>query len=265
MQLDMSTVEPSISGPKRPQDRINLKEVQKDFKMTLINKVGHKGFGLKPENVKTVGKFKFDGKEYEITHGSVVISAITSCTNTSNPNVMLAAGLLAKKAVEKGLSVKPYIKTSLSPGSGVVTEYFLKSGVQEYLDKLGFTTAGYGCMTCIGNSGDLPKEITDVIVEKDIVATAVLSGNRNFEGRIHPNTRANFLASPPLCVAYALAGRVDIDFEKEPIGTDKSGKSVYLKDIWPSNEEVHDIVAKCVTSEQFKANYADILKGSKAW
>lgn len=189
-----------------------------DFTTSLTNKVGFKGYGLPQEHTKTVAKFKFDGKEYELNHGSVVIAAITSCTNTSNPDVMLAAGLLAKNAVERGLSVKPYIKTSLSPGSEVVSAYFGEADVSKYLDQLGFNLAGYGCMTCIGNSGEIPKEVQDAIVEKDLVAAAVLSGNRNFEGRVHPNTRANYLASPPLVVAYALAGRVDIDFETEPIG-----------------------------------------------
>lgn len=207
-----------------------------DFTTSLTNKVGFKGYGLNPDHTKMKANFKYEGKEYSLQHGSVVIAAITSCTNTSNPDVMLAAGLVAKNAIEKGLSVAPYIKTSLSPGSGVVSAYFNAAGVQKYLDQLGFTTAGYGCMTCIGNSGEIPKEVQDTIVEKDLVAAAVLSGNRNFEGRVHPNTRANYLASPPLVVAYALAGRVDIDFEKEPIGKGKDGKDVYLKDIWPTRD-----------------------------
>jgi aconitate hydratase len=223
MELDLASVQPSLSGPKRPHDRVNLSDMKTDFTTSLSNKVGFKGYGLVPEHLNKTATFNYKGKDYEITHGSVVIAAITSCTNTSNPDVMLAAGLLAKNAVERGLSVKPYIKTSLSPGSGVVSAYFKEAGVQEYLDKLGFNTAGYGCMTCIGNSGEIPKELQDAIVEKDLVAAAVLSGNRNFEGRVHPNTRANYLASPPLVVAYALAGRVDIDFEKEPIGKDNKG------------------------------------------
>jgi aconitate hydratase len=195
----------------------------------------------------------------------VVIAAITSCTNTSNPDVMIAAGLVAKNAVEKGLSVNPYIKTSLSPGSGVVSAYFNASGVQPFLDKLGFTTAGYGCMTCIGNSGEIPKEVQDTIVNNDLVAAAVLSGNRNFEGRVHPNTRANYLASPPLVVAYALAGRVDIDFEKEPIGKGKDGKDVYLKDIWPSRDQVQEVSGAVIKPEMFKKVYGSILKGSERW
>jgi aconitate hydratase len=200
-----------------------------------------------------------------LTHGSVVIAAITSCTNTSNPDVMLAAGLLARNAVEKGLSVKPYIKTSLSPGSGVVSAYFEAAGVTEYLDKLGFTLAGFGCMTCIGNSGEIAKEVQDAIVEKDLVAAAVLSGNRNFEGRVHPNTRANYLASPPLVVAYALAGRIDIDFEKEPIGKGKDGKDVYLKDIWPDRPEIVGVSGSVIKPEMFTSIYDDILKGSERW
>lgn len=200
-----------------------MSDMKTDFTTSLTNKVGFKGYGLPAESTKMSAKINYEGKEYELNHGSVVIASITSCTNTSNPDVMLAAGLLAKSAVEKGLSVKPYIKTSLSPGSGVVSAYFEAADVQKYLDQLGFTTAGYGCMTCIGNSGEIPKEVQDAIIEKDLVAAAVLSGNRNFEGRVHPNTRANYLASPPLVVAYALAGRVDIDFEKEPIGKGKDG------------------------------------------
>lgn len=200
-----------------------------------------------------------------MTHGSVVIAAITSCTNTSNPDVMLAAGLVAKKAVEAGLSVNPYIKTSLSPGSGVVSEYFKKADVTQYLDKLGFALAGYGCMTCIGNSGEIPPEVADAIHENDLVATAVLSGNRNFEGRVHASTRANYLASPPLVVAYALAGRTDIDFETEPIGKGKDGQDVYLKDIWPTRDEISYVSAKSVTPEMFKDVYGSILKGNDLW
>lgn len=239
--------------------------MKSDFTTSLTHKVGFKGYGLPTEHTKTVSKFNYDGKEYELTHGSVVIAAITSCTNTSNPDVMLAAGLLAKNAVEKGLSVKPYIKTSLSPGSEVVSSYFKAADVQKYLDQLGFTTAGYGCMTCIGNSGEIPKEVQDAIVDKDLVAAAVLSGNRNFEGRVHPNTRANYLASPPLVVAYALAGRVDIDFEKEPIGKDKSGNDVFLRDIWPDRPEISGVSGKIITPQMFKEIYANILKGSQRW
>lgn len=189
----------------------------------MTNKVGFKGFGFDAAGAKKSKNFVYEGKEYTFNHGDVVICAITSCTNTSNPDVMLAAGLLAKNAVEAGLTTKPYIKKSLSPGSHVVTQYYKAAGVEEYMDELGFTTAGYGCMTCIGNSGDIPPEVEQAIVEGDMVASAVLSGNRNFEGRVHPNTRANYLASPPLVVAYALAGSVDFDFETQPLGKGKNG------------------------------------------
>ena len=212
--------------------------MKKDFNQCLVNPVGFKGFKIEENKLKDTSKFNYQGQEYTLSHGSVVIAAITSCTNTSNPDVMLQAALLAKNAIAKGLSVLPYIKTSLSPGSGVVTEYFRLAGVQEYLDKLGFTLSGYGCMTCIGNSGDLEESVSNAIQAENLVASAVLSGNRNFEGRVHPLTRANYLASPPLVVAYALAGTVDIDFESEPIGKDESGNAVYLKDIWPSREDV---------------------------
>jgi aconitate hydratase len=220
MELDLAAVSPSLSGPKRPHDRVSLSDMKTDFTECLTNEIGFKGFGLDKKEASGSTTFTFQGEDYTIHHGSLFIAAITSCTNTSNPDVMLAAGLLAKNAVAKGLTVKPYIKCSLSPGSGVVTKYFDNAGVSEDLDTLGFATTGYGCMTCIGNSGDLPTEVTDAITEGDIVAAAVLSGNRNFEGRVHQFTRANYLASPPLVVAYALAGRVDIDFELEPLGQD---------------------------------------------
>jgi aconitate hydratase len=265
MHLDLSTVEPCLSGPKRPHDRVRMSTLKKEFNEALTNEVGFKGFGLDAEKAKATTTFTYKGEEHTLKHGAVVISAITSCTNTSNPDVMLAAGILAKNAVEKGLKVKPYVKTSLSPGSQVVSNYYEEAGVQEYLDQLGYTTAGYGCMTCIGNSGELPKEVHDAIEKSDVVAAAVLSGNRNFEGRVHPLTQANYLASPPLCVAYALAGTVDIDFDKEPIGQDKSGNDVFLRDIWPSREEVQKVVAKAVKAEQFKSNYADITKGNEDW
>lgn len=218
MELDLGSVEPSLSGPKRPHDRVDFSNMKKDFNTCMTNKVGFKGFGMSEADTKRSAKFMHEGKEYTFNHGDLVIAAITSCTNTSNPDVMLAAGLLARNAIKKGLSINPYIKCSLSPGSHVVTQYFEKAGVQEYLDQLGFTTAGYGCMTCIGNSGEIPKGVQDCIIDNDLVAAAVLSGNRNFEGRVHPHTRANYLASPPLVVAYALAGSVDVDFEKEPLG-----------------------------------------------
>uniref|UniRef100_A0A1A8Q652 Cytoplasmic aconitate hydratase n=1 Tax=Nothobranchius pienaari TaxID=704102 RepID=A0A1A8Q652_9TELE len=218
VELDLSSVVPCCSGPKRPQDRIPVSDMKKDFETCLGAKQGFKGFQVAPERHAAVVPFHFGGKEYILSHGSVVIAAITSCTNTSNPSVMLGAGLLAKKAIECGLSVKPYIKTSLSPGSGVVTYYLKESGVMDYLSQLGFEVVGYGCMTCIGNSGPLPDPVVEAITQGDLVAAGVLSGNRNFEGRVHPNTRANYLASPPLVIAYAIAGTVRIDFEKEPIG-----------------------------------------------
>lgn len=218
MQLDLGTVQGSLSGPKRPHDRVNFVDMKADFNKCMTNPVGFKGFGLEQSETTKSANFTYEGKDYTFNQGDLVIAAITSCTNTSNPDVMLQAGLLAKNAIEKGLSVKPYIKTSLSPGSHVVTQYYEKAGVQSYLDQLGFTTTGYGCMTCIGNSGEIPDEVQNCVIDNDLIASAVLSGNRNFEGRVHPHTRANYLASPPLVVAYALAGSVDVDFEKTPLG-----------------------------------------------
>jgi len=265
MHLDLASVQPALSGPKRPHDRVDFSNMKKDFTTCLTNKVGFKGFGLTEPDTKKSAKFQYKGQEYEFKHGTVVIAAITSCTNTSNPDVMLAAGLLARNAVEKGLKVKPYIKTSLSPGSHVVTEYFKVAGVDKYLDQLGFTTSGYGCMTCIGNSGEIPDEVQDTIIKNDLVASAVLSGNRNFEGRVHPHTRANYLASPPLVVAYALAGTVDFDFETQPLGKDKHGKDVFLKDIWPSREEITKVTGSSINAKMFKDTYSSILKGSQMW
>lgn len=265
MELDLSEVEPCLAGPKRPHDRVRMSVMKEEFNKALTNKVGFNGFGLDAKKVEKTGKLSYKGKDYTLKHGAVVIAAITSCTNTSNPDVMLAAGLLAKNAVDKGLEVKPYVKTSLSPGSEVVSFYYKEAGLQEYLDKLGFNTAGYGCMTCIGNSGDLPKEVHKVIEESEIVAAAVLSGNRNFEGRVHPLTQANYLASPPLCVAYALAGTVDINFETEPLGKGKNGEDVFLRDIWPSRKDILACVKKAVKSEMFTRNYAKITDGNKDW
>ena len=265
INLDLGSIEPSLSGPKRPHDRVSMSKLPSDFKTGLTAKVGFKGFGLAEKESNKPVKINYEGQDYELNHGSVVIAAITSCTNTSNPDVMLAAGLVAKNAVKKGLKVKPYIKTTLSPGSGVVREYFDKANVQEDLDKLGFNIAGYGCMTCIGNSGEIPAVVQDAIIDNDLVASAVLSGNRNFEGRVHPQTRANYLASPPLVVAYALAGRCDIDFETEPIAQDKDGKDVFLKDIWPTRQEVQDLANSVIKPEMFKENYDTILNGSEMW
>ncbi|XVF85666.1 hypothetical protein PTKIN_Ptkin17bG0134600 [Pterospermum kingtungense] len=265
LALNLEEVEPCIAGPKRPHDRVPLKEMKADWNSCLNNKVGFKGFAVPKEAQNKVAKFSFHGQPAELKHGSVVIAAITSCTNTSNPSVMLGAGLAAKKACELGLQVKPWIKTSLAPGSGVVTKYLLQSGLQEYLNKQGFHIVGYGCTTCIGNSGELDESVASAISENDIIASAVLSGNRNFEGRVHALTRANYLASPPLVVAYALAGTVDIDFDKEPIGTGKDGKGVYFKDIWPSTEEIAEAVQLSVLPDMFRSTYEAITKGNPMW
>jgi aconitate hydratase len=265
LELDLSQIVPCVAGPKRPHDRVSVSDLQKDFKTGLTAAVSFKGYGLKEEEVKKEGKLVFKGKEYSLRHGDVVIAAITSCTNTSNPSVLIGAGLLARNAVAKGLTTKEYIKTSLAPGSGVVTKYLEASGLQPSLDALGFSLVGYGCTTCIGNSGDLPTELVQCIEQNELVASAVLSGNRNFEGRVHPNTRANYLASPPLVVAYALAGTVDIDFETQPIGKDKNGQNVFLRDIWPSNTEIQQVISKSVLSGMFKEVYSNIQNGSEEW
>lgn len=265
MELDLSTIEPAVAGPKRPQDRIVLSQVGPTFSNVLTAPVGNKGFGLTAEALGKKAIVDFKGSKEEITHGAVVIAAITSCTNTSNPSVMLAAGLVAKKAVEKGLTVKNYVKTSLAPGSGVVTEYLKHSGLLSYLEQIGFFVVGYGCTTCIGNSGPLPEPVANAITQADLVASAVLSGNRNFEGRVSPHTRANYLASPPLVVAYALAGSTALDITKDPIGTGKDGKPVYLKDIWPTSAEVQQVVQASVKATMFVERYADVWSGSEAW
>lgn len=265
VELDLASVVPSLSGPKRPQDRVAMEDLQQDFKQCLSAKVGFKGYGLKPEHMPSKAIFSHEGQQHTLQHGSIVIAAITSCTNTSNPSVMLGAGLLAKKAVERGLSVAPYIKTSLSPGSGVVTYYLQESGVVPYLEKLGFNVVGYGCMTCIGNSGPLPDPVVDAIEKGDLVAVGILSGNRNFEGRVHPNTRANYLASPLLVVAYAIAGTVDIDLDKEPLGHSPDGKPVHLRDIWPSREEIQAVESEHVLPRMFKEVYSKVETGSKHW
>ena len=257
LKLDLSTVEPSLAGPKRPQDRIALKDVKSGFAASM-----EKEFNKAAEMKKRV---PVPGKNYDLGHGDVVIAAITSCTNTSNPNVMIGAGLLARKAAAKGLSAKPWVKTSLAPGSQVVGEYLDKSGLQKDLDKLGFNLVGFGCTTCIGNSGPLPEEISEAINENDLVAAAVLSGNRNFEGRVNADVRANYLASPPLVVAYAIAGSMQVDLVKEPLGADDKGKKVFLKDIWPSNKEIGNFVAKNVTKQIFARRYADVFKGDAHW
>ena len=262
LELDLSSVEPCLSGPKRPHDRVPVRSMKEDFTKCLTNKVGFKGYDLK--NTSATSKFVYKGNEYTLKNGSLVIAAITSCTNTSNPEVMLGAGLLAKNAIDKGLKVQPYIKTTLSPGSNVVTSYLKSANLLEPLEKLGFYLAGYGCMTCIGNSGDLDTPVADAITQNDLVAAAVLSGNRNFEGRVNPHTRANYLASPILVVAYALAGRVDIDFEKEPIAV-VDGKEVFLRDVWPSKDQLKDIMKNHVRPEMFREVYERISKGTENW
>jgi len=289
LTLDLATIEPSLAGPKRPQDRVRLGDVKREFEAKLDELCGRMA-GPDPKKL-TVGRLVGEGGtsapsesdcvtvtatepsvavhtdagDFVLEHGSVVIAAITSCTNTSNPSVMMAAGLLAKKAVEKGLTSKPWVKTSLAPGSLVVTEYLAKAGLQKYLDQLGFHVVGYGCTTCIGNSGPLPKPIATAIDEAGLVVSAVLSGNRNFEGRVHAQVRANYLASPPLCVAYALAGSVDIDLTTEPLGTGKDGKPVFLKDVWPTAAEIQEAVTKTIDRPMFQKTYADVYKGDARW
>ncbi len=252
LELDLSTVEPSLAGPKRPQDRVELSQVRKSYSTNFPD------FPAKSKATKT-------SEGIDLSHGDVVIAAITSCTNTSNPGVMLAAGLLAKKAVEKGLTVKPHVKTSLAPGSRVVTDYFDKAGLTPYLEKVGFHTVGYGCTTCIGNSGPLPEHIAGAIDRESLVAVSVLSGNRNFEGRVNPHVKANYLASPPLVVAYALAGNIDVDLVNDPIGTSKDGKAVYLKDIWPTQQEVNDAIASSIDPSMFINQYTGVGEKNEDW
>ncbi len=265
LELDLSTVEPSMAGPMRPQDRVTLKNMKQRFHDVLRAPVGPQGFALSGDELGNTATVKDNGSSAEISHGAVAIAAITSCTNTSNPSVMVAAGLVAKKAVEKGLRRKPYVKTSLAPGSKVVTEYLDQSGLTEYLEEIGFYTVGYGCTTCIGNSGPLPDAVSNAIHEGDLVAAGVLSGNRNFAGRINPDVRANYLASPPLVVAYALAGTVDIDLENDPIGQGKDGSDVYLRDIWPSQQEILDVIQHSISPEMFKRQYGNVYDGNETW
>ncbi|KUP08220.1 aconitate hydratase [Bacillus coahuilensis m2-6] len=266
VEIDLSIIEANLSGPKRPQDLIPLSDMQKNFLDAIEAPAGNQGFGLKKEELDKEVVVKFnDGREVTMTTGSIAIAAITSCTNTSNPYVMLGAGLVAKKAVELGLNVPDFVKTSLAPGSKVVTGYLRDSGLQTYLDQLGFNIVGYGCTTCIGNSGPLTDEIEKAIFENDLLVTSVLSGNRNFEGRIHPLVRGNYLASPPLVVAYALAGTVNIDLQNDPIGIGKDGKEVYFKDIWPSSEEVKQAVQSSVTPELFRKEYENVFSDNEKW
>jgi aconitate hydratase len=297
VELDLSTVEPSLAGPRRPQDRVPLSQAKESFLEALTtfgvdytngtqdkdvadtfpasDPTGESQPGAKPlpdrdpAPVATMEPGRHSvavaGQDYELEHGSVVIAAITSCTNTSNPQVMIAAGLLAKKAVEKGLSRKPWVKSSLAPGSRVVTEYYEKAGLTPFLEELGFHTVGYGCTTCIGNSGPLPEEISAAIEEGELVVCSVLSGNRNFEARIHPEVKANYLASPPLVVAYSLAGRMDLDLNEEPLGADADGNDVFLRDLWPTGEEIQETIAGSIDGSMFSRTYADVFSGDDTW
>ncbi|MGE7760502.1 aconitate hydratase AcnA [Peribacillus sp. NPDC097895] len=266
VEIDLSAIEPNLSGPKRPQDLIPLSQMKQSFHDAINAPMGNQGFGMDNSELDKEVTVKFaDGKETVMKTGAIAIAAITSCTNTSNPYVMLGAGLIAKKAVEKGLTVPDYVKTSLAPGSKVVTGYLRDAGLQSYLDQLGFNVVGYGCTTCIGNSGPLADEIEAAVAEADLLVTSVLSGNRNFEGRIHPLVKANYLASPTLVVAYALAGTVDFDLNNDSLGKDKDGNDVYLADIWPSQEEVNDAVKSTVTPELFRKEYETVFNDNKRW
>lgn len=265
IEIDLTQIEANLSGPKRPQDLIPLSDMKARYHEAVVAPQGTQGFGLSEKEFDKTATAKFADGDVEIPTGAVAIAAITSCTNTSNPYVMLAAGLVAKKAVEKGLTVPAYVKTSLAPGSKVVTGYLEDSGLNEYLDKIGFNTVGYGCTTCIGNSGPLLPEIEKAIIDEDLFVTSVLSGNRNFEGRVHPLVKANYLASPPLVVAYALAGTVDIDLQKDSFGKDKDGNDVFFADIWPSTEEVNAVLNKVVTRELFQKEYARVFDENEAW
>ena len=255
LELNLAAVVPSLAGPKRPQDRVALTDAARQFEQALKE--------IRPSGGSKSAKV--EGADYEIADGHVVIAAITSCTNTSNPSVLIGAGLLAKKAHEKGLKPKPWVKTSLAPGSQVVTEYLEKSGLQKHLDALGFNLVGYGCTTCIGNSGPLPEPISEAINKNDIVACSVLSGNRNFEGRVNPDVRANYLASPPLVVAYSLAGSLNVDITREPLGEDSDGKPVYLKDLWPTSAEISGLIRQVISREMFRARYGDVFRGDEHW
>jgi len=263
LDLDLGTVEPSLAGPRRPQDRVPLRSAKQVYELNAKKAAEERS--ARGAGARGVATAKLNGGSYELKDGAVLIAAITSCTNTSNPSVMLGAGLLARKARARGLKSKPWVKTSLAPGSRVVTDYFTKAGLLEDLDALGFDLVGYGCTTCIGNSGPLKPEISAAVKEGDLTAAAVLSGNRNFEGRVHPETRMNFLASPPLVVAYALAGTLDIDLTREPLGTGNDGKPVYLADIWPSDAEIQELATRSIDSQMFRQSYASVFKGDQNW
>ena len=274
--LDLTTVEPSLAGPKRPQDRIGLSQAAMAFDKLLAESLGEpsteaesrladEGGPVKAAPTGYSTQVEVEGTDYTLGHGDVVIAAITSCTNTSNPSVLIGAGLVARKALEKGLKVKPWVKTSLAPGSQVVTDYLEAAGLQDDLDALGFNLVGYGCTTCIGNSGPLPENISKAVEDGDLVVTSVLSGNRNFEGRVNPQTRGNYLASPPLVVAYALAGNMCIDITTDPIGQDDEGNDVYLKDVWPTTHEIQELMRSSLTPEMYRSRYANVFEGPKAW
>ncbi|TVS18802.1 MAG: aconitate hydratase AcnA [Planctomycetaceae bacterium] len=265
LTLDLGSVQPSLAGPKRPQDRVTLAAMQEDFRKALRAPVNQRGFALDEATCQQTAVVPANGQSATIGHGAVVIAAITSCTNTSNPSVMLAAGLLAKKAVERGLCVPPYVKTSLAPGSRVVSDYLDKSGLTTALETLGFHTVGYGCTTCIGNSGPLPEPVAEAVQQGDLVAAAVLSGNRNFEGRVNPLVKANYLASPPLVVAYALAGTTDIDLTQHPIGQDRDGHDVFLADIWPTREEILQTIRQSIDPEMYRSRYASAFDSNETW
>jgi aconitate hydratase len=257
---------PSLAGPTRPQDRVNLRDARQSFTAALPALLGKsKKAGEAAPSLDTTVPLTIDGTATELRHGSIVLAAITSCTNTSNPSVMMAAGLLAKKAIERGLTTKPWVKTSIAPGSKVVTDYLVEAGVMRYLEMLRFYLVGYGCTSCIGNSGPLPSEISKAIEEGALVVASVLSGNRNFEGRVHQEVRANYLASPPLVVAYALAGRMDIDLFNDPLGHNSQGEPIYLKDIWPSHEEIQDAIGKSLRTDMFQKQYAAVFEGEEQW
>jgi aconitate hydratase len=266
VELDLSTITSSLAGPKRPQDRVELKEMKQAFNETVRTPIAKGGFGLSDEQLSQESAIDYpNGDKGTLKNGAVVITAITSCTNTSNPSVLIGAGLVAKKAVEKGLTKPAYVKSSLTPGSRVVTDYLIEAGLLNSLETLGFNVAGYGCATCIGNSGPLPDEVSKAITDNDLTVAAVLSGNRNFEGRIHAQVKANYLASPPLVIAYALAGTVDIDLTTEPLGNDKDGKPVYLKDIWPTSQEVQEAMSKAVRPELFRKRYENVFQANERW
>ncbi len=269
LELDLASVEPSLAGPRRPQDRVPLHDVKRTFLVALDEwsaaRQRSNGAVARFENEGGGATMTISRTAEDVDDGAVVIAAITSCTNTSNPSVLIGAGLLARNAVERGLRTQPWVKTSLAPGSKVVTDYLAKAGLQEYLDLLGFNLVGYGCTTCIGNSGPLPSDVAEAVADRDLIVAAVLSGNRNFEGRIHPQVRANYLASPPLVVAYALAGHMDIDMTTEPLGIGSDGVPVWLKDIWPSNDRIAATMAACISDEMFAREYADVFKGDENW